>query len=121
MAESLISAMTLSKPQRVDPDVFKANKSFTKLDVVVNSQKNNGNTASKQNSIQKIASFNPTRLKNFSADILKSIAQRKSAMQIRNAIDNLTKEKVQATREQNHFTKNNPVESQTGRKINIST
>lgn len=121
MAESLISAMTSSKVSKVDVDAFKSSKKFTQLDVLVNSQNNNGSSASKQNAIQKIASFKPTQLKDFSATNEKNITQRKQAAQVRHALDTLTKEKVQSTREQNPFAKNNPVEAQTGGKVNIST
>ena len=120
MAESVVSAIALNKIQTPDPGAFKPGKNFSKLDVVVNANKNAGNTSNKQNSIQKIASFKPAQLKNFSAKIEKNLTQRKQSAQVRQAIDRLTKEKVQATRKENPLSKNSPVEARSGGKINFS-
>ena len=121
MAETVISAMTSNNVPKVDPEAFKPSKNLSSLDSVVNAQNSFARNEGKQNSIQKIASFKPNQLKGFSATIEKSVTQRKQAVQVRQAIDSLTKEKVQATREENPFSKNNPLETQTGRKINLST
>lgn len=120
MAGSVVSAIALNKIPKSDPNFLRPAKNFAKLDVVVNANGNAGNTSSKRNSIQKIADFKPIQLKNFSAEIKKSIAQRKQSAQVRQAIDRLTKEKVQATRKENPLAKNSPVEAQSGGKINFS-
>ena len=116
MANSLIQAMALKKTPPVDPNAFKP-KSGGKLDAILEGNAR-GKDGEKGNSVQKIATFAPIRLKELSSDIASSSTQRKQVSAIREAQTSIVKEKVQSIRQQNPFS--NPIERQAGKNLNIT-
>ena len=89
------------------------------LDTVVSGVKKEGPT--KQNSLNKIAKFKPTQLKNFSSNITQNISRNKEATQKRNAEQTLVNDKVKSIKAQNPFANKGVAESKSGSKLNILT
>ena len=90
-----------------------------KLDVVAGSEDKGG--ASRQNSLNKVAKFRPTQLKNFSSNITKSIDRNKQASKTRNEEQDQVKKRISDVKAQSPFASKSPAEARTGAKINIST
>jgi hypothetical protein len=86
---------------------------------VVSGVKKEGPT--KQNSLNKIAKFKPTQLKNFSSNITQNISRNKEATQKRNAEQALVNDKVKSIKAQNPFANKGMAESKSGSKLNILT
>ena len=116
MANTLIQALASKRTPPVDPSAFKP-KSGGKLDSILEGNAK-GQGGEKGNSVQKITTFEPIRLKELSSDIASSTAQRKQVSAIREAQTSIVKEKVQSIRQQNPFS--DPIEKQAGKNLNIT-
>tara|TARA_B100000315_G_scaffold106964_1_gene98157 strand:- start:21443 stop:21784 length:342 start_codon:yes stop_codon:yes gene_type:complete len=93
--------------------------SSVKLDVVAGSEDKGG--SSRQNSLNKVAKFRPTQLKNFSSNITKSIDRNKQASKARDEEQDQVKKRISDVKAQSPFANKSPAEARTGAKINIST